>query len=161
VPERVSGGLRFGRQAARVMLSRAGAVPSQYPDQARAGTRATTSAQARHGWRAGLARAHFVPGRAVPVTGQFRAVPRVAQSARSGWTCIDPDNKLRRKAGAEGGTGNHRRHRHRHRHRKSVSGAKRAGKPNKASFPVRHGRGGNVAGAKSHEVTATLLCCCL
>jgi hypothetical protein len=88
VPERVSGGLRFGRQAARVMLTRAGAVPSQYPGQARAGTRATTSAQARHGWRAGLARAHSAPGRAVPVTGQFRAVPRVAQSARSGWTCI-------------------------------------------------------------------------
>jgi hypothetical protein len=70
------------------MLSRAGAVPSQYPGRARAGTRATTSAQARHSWRAGLARAHFVPGRAVSVTGQFRAVPRVAQSARSGWTCI-------------------------------------------------------------------------
>jgi hypothetical protein len=88
VPERVSGGLRFGRQAARVMLSRAGAVPSQYPGRACAGTRATTSAQARYDWRAGLARAHFIPGRAVPVTGQFSAVPRVAQSARSGWTCI-------------------------------------------------------------------------
>jgi hypothetical protein len=74
--------------AARVMLAQAGAVPSQNPGRVRAGTRAATSAQARHGWRAGLARAHFVPGRAVPVTGQFRAVPRVAQSARSGWTCI-------------------------------------------------------------------------
>jgi hypothetical protein len=70
------------------MLARAGAVPSQNSGRDRAGTRATTSAQARHGWRAGLARAHFVPGRAVPVTGQFRVVPRVAQSARSGWTCI-------------------------------------------------------------------------
>jgi hypothetical protein len=79
VPVRVSGELGIEICAARVVLSRAGAVPSQYPGRAHASTRATTSAQARHDWRAGLARAHFALG---------RAVPRVAQSARSGWTCI-------------------------------------------------------------------------
>jgi hypothetical protein len=91
---RVSGELGIEIWAARVMLSRAGVVPSQYPGRARAGTWATTSAQARHGWRAGLARAHFAPGRVVPVTGQFRVVPQVAQSARFGWTCISTTDEL-------------------------------------------------------------------
>jgi hypothetical protein len=33
--------------------------------------------------------------RAVPVTGQFCVVPRVAQSARSGWTCKAPEGDQR------------------------------------------------------------------
>lgn len=72
----------------RLGFTRADIVPSKFPGRARAGTRVATPAQARHGGRAGLARAYFAPCRAVPVTGQFRAVPRVARSARSGWTCI-------------------------------------------------------------------------
>ena len=56
---------RFGHLG----FSRAGVVPSKFLGRARAGTRATTPAQARHDWRAGLVQAHFATCRIVPMTG--------------------------------------------------------------------------------------------